>query len=98
MQQIVTANDFRLRVGQERVSVAGFLSWAPIDIRRVHANRDDLNPARLKFRKPLLKTPQLGVTQWSAETPLKDQRDDFRFGDEITKGYVFPILIRQRGV
>jgi hypothetical protein len=96
MQQIVTANDFRLRVGEERVSVAEFLSWAPIDIRRVHANRDDLNPARLKFRKPLLKTPQLGVTQWSPETPIKDQRDGFRFGDKITKRNVLAVLIQQR--
>jgi hypothetical protein len=62
MQQIVTANDFRLRVGQERISVAKFLSLAPVDIRCVYANRDDFNPTRIKFWKPLLKTPQLGVT------------------------------------
>jgi hypothetical protein len=37
------------------------LSLAPIDFRRVHANRDDMDPAGFKFRKPLLETPQLGV-------------------------------------
>jgi transposase len=61
MQEIVTANDFRFRIRQKRIGVAKFLSLAPIDIRRVHANRDDLNPARFKFRNPLLETPQLGV-------------------------------------
>ena len=62
VQQIVTPNHFCLGIGQECVGVAKFLSLAPIDIRRVHANRDDLNPTRFKFLKPLLKTPQLGVT------------------------------------
>jgi hypothetical protein len=62
MKQIVSSNHFRLRIGQECVSVAKFLSLAPINIRRVHADRDDLNPTRFKLLKPLLKTPQLGVT------------------------------------
>ena len=61
MREIVTPNHFRLWIGQECVGVAKFLSLAPIDVRRVHANRDDTNPARFKFRKPLLETPQLGV-------------------------------------
>ena len=78
MQEIVPSNDFRLWIGQECVGVAEFLSLAPIDVRRVHANRDDMNPARFKFRKPLLKTPQLGVAKWSPETAIKNQRDGFR--------------------
>jgi hypothetical protein len=57
MQEVVMANDSRLRIGQEGVGIAKFLSLAPINFRRVHANRDDLNPARFKFREPLLKTP-----------------------------------------
>ena len=61
MQQIVTPNHFRSGIRQECVGVAKLLSLAPIDVWRVHANRDDLNPARFKFRKPLLETPQLGV-------------------------------------
>jgi hypothetical protein len=28
---------------------------------------------RLKLGKPLLKTPQLGVTEWSPESPIKDE-------------------------
>jgi hypothetical protein len=62
MQQIVTPNHFCRGIGQECVGVAKFLFLATISIRRVHANRDDLNPARFKLLKPLLKTPQLGVT------------------------------------
>jgi len=61
MQQIVTPNHFRLWIGQECIGVAKLLSLASIDFRRVHANRDDMNPAGFKFRKPLLETPQLGV-------------------------------------
>ena len=62
MQQIVTPNHFCLGIGQECVGVAKFLFLATTKIRRVHANRDDLNPARFKLLKLLLKTPQLGVT------------------------------------
>jgi len=61
MQHIVPPNDFRLWIGQKRVRVAEFLALAPIDLRRVHANPDDLNPVGFKFRKAALKTPQLGV-------------------------------------
>ena len=96
MQHIVSPNHFPLWVGQERIGVAKLLSLAPIDFRRVHTNRDYTNSPRFKFRKPLLKTPQLGVTQWSPETAMENQRDSFRSGDEITKRHVLPILIRQR--
>ena len=96
MQQIVALNHFRLWIRQECIGVAKLLSLAPIDVRWVHANRDDVNPARFKFRKPLLETPQLGVTQWSPETAIKNQRDGFRFATEITKRHIPPILIRQR--
>jgi hypothetical protein len=61
MQQIVTPNYFRLWIRQECICVPKLLSLAPIDFRRVYANRDDMNPARFKFRKPMLETPQLGV-------------------------------------
>jgi hypothetical protein len=98
MQQIVTPNHFRLWIGQKRVGVAKLLSLAPIDFRRVNANRDDLNPARFKFRKPLLKTPQLGVAKWSPETAIKNQRDGFRSAEELAKSNVLSVLIRQREV
>lgn len=93
MQKIVVANDFCLGIGQERVSVAELLALAPIDVRCVHANRDDLNPTRFKFRKLLLKTPQLGVTEWSPETAIKNQRNGFGSADEILKRHILPILV-----
>jgi hypothetical protein len=62
MQHIVSPYHVRLRIGQKRVGVAKFLALAPIDLRRVYTNGNDLNPARFKFWKSLLKTPQLGVT------------------------------------
>jgi len=61
MQKIVAANDFCLRIRQECVGVAKFLSLALINLGSVDTNRDDMNPARFKFWKPVLKTPQLGV-------------------------------------
>jgi hypothetical protein len=61
MQQIVTPNHFGVWIRQECICVTKLSSLAPIDVRRVNANRDDMNPARFKFRKPLLETPQLGV-------------------------------------
>jgi len=45
MQQIVTPNHFRPRIGEERVGVAKVLSLASVNFRRVHTNRDRLNPA-----------------------------------------------------
>ena len=45
MQQIVTPNHFRLWIGQKGVGVAKLLALAPIDFRRVNANRDNVNPA-----------------------------------------------------
>lgn len=77
MEYIVSPNHFRLRVGEECVSVAEFLALAAIDVRRIHANRDDLNPMRFKFGQLLLKTPQLGVAEGSPETAIKNQRNGF---------------------
>ena len=73
MEQIVAANYFSLGIGQEGVGKSHLLSMAAIDLGRVHANRDDTNPTRLKLGKPLLETPQLGVAEWSPESPIKDE-------------------------
>lgn len=61
MQQVVTANDFRLWIGKERVREMQFLPLAAIDFRRINAQRDHTNAARFQLRKLVLKTPQLGV-------------------------------------
>jgi hypothetical protein len=77
MQEIVTSNHFRFRIGQECVGETQFLALTAIDFRWVDTNRGEMNPARFKFRKPMLKTPQLGVAQRSPETAIEDQQDSF---------------------
>ena len=61
MQHIVTANDFRFGIGKQREGIAKFLRLPPVNLRWIDANTDDPDAARIKLRKPLLKTPQLGV-------------------------------------
>ena len=77
MQYIVTANDFGVGIGKQRESVAGFLRLPPINLRRIDADADYADPARIEIRKPLLKTPQLGVAERSPEAAIKNQRDSF---------------------
>lgn len=77
MAYIVTANDFCLRIGQQRESVAEFLRLPSIDLRRIDADTDDTDSSRIEIRKPSLKTPQLGVTQWSPKAAVKNHRDSF---------------------
>lgn len=77
MQHIVTANDFGLGIGKQRESVAAFLRFPPVDLRRIDADADYADPARIEIRKPLLKTPQLGVAEQSPEAAIKNQRDSF---------------------
>ena len=61
MQEIVTANDLRFRIGKERVSKTQLLPVSPIYFRCVNTERHYANAPRLKLRKPVLETPQLGV-------------------------------------
>ena len=77
MQEIVTANDFRLGIGKQRESVAEFLRLPPVDLRRINADTDNANPARIEIRKPSLKTPQLGVAERSPEAAIKNYYDSF---------------------
>jgi hypothetical protein len=61
MQDIVSANNLRVRIGQQRKRVPMLLRLLLINIRWIDADADDANATRLEFRKPLLETPQLGV-------------------------------------
>ena len=56
MQDIVTANDLRLRIGEQRERVAPFLRLASVNLWRIDADADNMNATRLEFPKPLLKT------------------------------------------
>ncbi len=61
MQYIVSANNLRIRIGQQRKRVPELLRLPLVNIRRIDADADNTNAARVEFRKPSLKTPQLGV-------------------------------------
>ena len=61
MQHIVSANNLRIRIGQKRECVAQFLRLPLVNIRRIDADANKANAARVEFRKPSLETPQLGV-------------------------------------
>ena len=72
MQEIVTANDFGVRIGKQRKGETQLLRCRAINLRRVDADGDDANAARVEIGKTLLKTPQLGVTEWSPEPAIKN--------------------------
>jgi hypothetical protein len=95
MQEIVTSNDLRVRIRQESIGVTKFLSPTSIDFWRVHTNRDDINPARFKFRKALLETPQLGVAERSPMPAIENQKRAPAVREEIGQCYRFSILVRQ---
>jgi hypothetical protein len=57
MQHIVSANNLRIRIGQERKRVPELLRLPLVNIRRIDADADDADTASLEIRKPLLETP-----------------------------------------
>ena len=73
MQYVVSANDFRVRIGKQWKSIPELLRVPLIDIRRINTDADDTNAARVEFRKPMLETPQLGVTERSPKTTIENQ-------------------------
>jgi hypothetical protein len=75
MQDIVSANNLRVRIGQQRKRVPALLRLLLINIRRIDADADNMNAARLEFRKPLLETPQLGVAEQSPKTTIENHHD-----------------------
>ena len=73
MQYVVSANDFRVRIGKQWKSIPELLRVPLIDIRRINTNANDTNAARVEFRKPMLETPQLGVTERSPKATIENQ-------------------------
>lgn len=63
MQEIVTADHFGLGIGQEGVGKTQLLAMLFGGLRRIDADRNYTNAPRIKVRKPLLETPQLGVAE-----------------------------------
>ena len=73
MQYVVSANDFRVRIGKQWKSISELLRVPLVNIRWVNTDADDTNAARIEFRKPVLETPQLGVTERSPKTTIENQ-------------------------
>jgi hypothetical protein len=57
MQDIVSANNLSVRIGQQRKCVPALLRLPLINILRIDADADDANATRLELRQPLLETP-----------------------------------------
>jgi hypothetical protein len=57
MQHIVPANDLRFWIGKQRKRITELLRLPLINLRRIDADADNANAARVEFGKPLLKTP-----------------------------------------
>ena len=73
MKQIVTANDCRVRVRKKRKGEAHFLRMPAIYFDGIDADGRDMHTAPSEIRKVILKTPQLGVTERSPVSPIKNQ-------------------------
>jgi len=57
MQHIVTLNNLRFGIGKQRECVAELLRLPAVDLRRIDADADNANAARIKLRKLFLETP-----------------------------------------
>jgi hypothetical protein len=101
VQHIVPANHLGVGIGQQRKRVPKLLRLAFIDIRRIDADSDNANAARIEIRKLLLETPQLGVTQGSPKSAIENQRNRLRSrrsAQEIAKPDRISILIQQNKI
>ena len=77
MQYVVSANDFRVRIGKQWKSIPELLRVPSVDIRWINTDADDTNAAGVEFRKPMLETPQLGVAERSPKTAIEYQQGPF---------------------
>ena len=57
MQDIISANNLRFRIGKQWECVAEFLRLASTILRRIDADADNANAARVELGKPVLETP-----------------------------------------
>ena len=77
MQNIVTANNLRVRIGKQWKSIPELLRVPSVDVRWINTDADNANAARVEFRKPMLETPQLGVAERSPKTAIEYQQGPF---------------------
>jgi hypothetical protein len=90
MQHVVSANNFCLGIGKQRETVAEFLRLPPVDLRRIDADADYADPARIEIRKPVLKTPQLGVAERSPKAAIKISTTAFEPESKSARATGFP--------
>ena len=84
-----------VRIGQQGKAVAEPLGLTTINLDRIDTDPHHLDTASGEIAEPLLKTPQLGVTEWSPVATIKDQDSAFS-GQQIRQRDSFPVLVRQR--
>ena len=94
VQNIVSTNNLRSLIGQQRKRVPEFSRLPPVNLRRIDADADNANAACVEFRKPFLETPQLGVAERSPKPTIENQHDSSRAGEQIPKANRFSILIQ----
>jgi len=85
MQHVIPANDFCSGIGKQRKRVTESLRLPAIDLGWINADADHANAARVKVRKGLLETPQLGVAEWSPKAAIKNQHNSIRTGKQIAE-------------
>ena len=94
MQKIVVPDHVGVRIGKEREIVTDSLAMAPTHVRRIDADRDDTNAALVEIAQSLLETPQLGVTQYSPITAVKDQKHGACVREQLGQRDRFTVLVR----
>ena len=92
MKNIVALNNRGIRVGQKRKCVSHLPGVSLRGLDRIDADGRNLHPARFEIPQPALKTPQLGVTEWSPIPTIKNQHRALR-RKQIGKSDLFSILI-----
>ena len=73
MQKIITSDHRSARIRKQWKSETHLPAMLSIYFYGIDAGGDDVKAARVEIRKPALKTPQLGVTERSPVTAVKDQ-------------------------
>ena len=94
MKHIVAANHLGVRISEKGKAKSHFSTVDAVYVDRIDTDRGEMDAARLKFGEATLKTPQLGVTEQSPMTAIKNQyRAIWR--NEIGQRDSFSVLIRQ---
>ena len=89
MQDAVQANDFCVRIGEEREAIPPGLAELLRLGGRIHADRDDLDAPVMKLAQVLLKTPQLGVAEWSPIAAVENEHDGAMGLKQLGRSYLF---------